>query len=355
VTEQPEGPIDRLSSIPAYRAGRGAPRGAYKLSSNEIPFPPLPGVVAAICDAAADVNRYPDFGVTTLVDALAARHSVPTECIAVSTGSVAVLQAICSAFAAAGDDVVYAWRSFEAYPIVVAVSGATPVPVALRADGAHDLDAMADAITGRTRVVVLCSPNNPTGVVIDGDALGDFLGRVPPDVLVVLDEAYVEFVRATSAIDGLVLLRDHRNLVVLRTFSKAYGLAGLRVGYAVGSARIATGIRKAQLPFGVTSVAERAALASLAVEPELLERVAVVVGERQRVGGRLRELGWSVPPTEANFVWLALGPQALPFAAACEDAGIVVRPFAHEGVRVTIGEPHANDRFLAVAQTWRRR
>jgi histidinol-phosphate aminotransferase len=352
VAEQPDRPIDRLGSIPAYQAGRRAPSGAYKLSSNENPFPPLPGVLAAIADASAEVNRYPDFATSALVDALSQRHGLPAECVSVSTGSVAVLQAICSAFASTGDEVVHAWRSFEAFPIVVTVSGATPVAVPLRPDETHDLAAMRDAITDRTRVVVLCSPNNPTGTVIRHDALASFLADVPPRVVVVLDEAYLEFVRSPHAADGESLLSDHDNLVVLRTFSKAFGLAGLRVGYAIAGAPVATAIRKAQTPFGVTTVAERAALASLAAEPELLERVGVVVAERERVLAHLRRQDWAVTPSQGNFVWLRLGDGSVRFARACEAAGIVVRPFAGEGVRVTIGEPPANDRFLGVAAEW---
>ena len=350
MTAAPEGPRDRLAAIPAYRAGRRAPDGAYKLSSNENPFPPLPGVLAAIGDLAAEVNRYPDFASTALVDALSARHGVDRAALAVSTGSVAVLQAVCAAYAGHGDEVVFAWRSFEAYPIVVALCGATAVPVALRDDETHDLPAMADAITDRTRVVIVCSPNNPTGAVVDADALRDFLARVPTHVLVVLDEAYVEFVRNAHAVDGLSLLAGRGNLVVLRTFSKAFGLAGLRVGYGVAAEPIATTIRKAQTPFGVSTVAERAALASLAAEPELLDRVDVIVRERIRVVERLREIGCPVGDSQANFVWLRLGPDAVAFAAACEEAGIVVRPFTDEGVRVTIGEPPANDLLLDVAE-----
>ncbi len=352
MTEPLDEPVDRLASIPAYRAGQPAPPGAYKLSSNENPFPPLPGVVAAINDAAAYVNRYPDFGSTQLVDALARHHAVDAAQIAVSTGSVAVLQAVCAAYAGTGDEVVYAWRSFEAYPIVITVSGATPVPVPLRADERHDLDAMLDAITDHTRIVVLCSPNNPTGAVVEQTELTAFLGRVPRRVVVVVDEAYAEFVGRPDAADGLALLAQHRNLVVLRTFSKAYGLAGLRVGYAVASASIAAAIRKAQTPFGVTAIAERAALASLATQAQMRTRVGVITSERARVIEALTAMGLSVTPSEANFVWLRLGQHALGFAAACEGAGIVVRPFPDEGVRVTVGQVSANERFLGVVRSW---
>jgi histidinol-phosphate aminotransferase len=352
VTEPLDEPVDRLASIPAYRAGQPAPPGAFKLSSNENPFPPLPGVVAAIHDAAADVNRYPDFGSTALVAALARHHAVDAAQIAVSTGSVAVLQAACAAYAGSGDEVVYAWRSFEAYPIVVTVSGATPVAVPLRADERHDLNAMRRAVTDRTRVVVLCSPNNPTGVVIEQVELAAFLDRVPRRVVVVVDEAYAEFVGRPDAAAGLTLLAQHPNLVVLRTFSKAYGLAGLRVGYAVASSSIATAIRKAQTPFGVTTVAERAALASLATQAQMRARVGVITRERVRVISELTAMGLAVTPSQANFVWLRLGRQSVAFAAACEDAGVVVRPFPDEGVRVTVGHVRANERFLGVVRSW---
>jgi len=252
--------------------------------------------------------------------------------------------------AAAGDEVVYAWRSFEAYPIVVQISGATSVTVPLTSDERHDLDAMAAAITDRTRLVLVCSPNNPTGTAVRRAELERFLDAVARDVLVVIDEAYREFVRDPDVPDGLDVYRDRPNVAVLRTFSKAYGLAGLRVGFAVAHDPVAEALRKTAVPFGVSGLAQAAAAASLLAEDELLERVEGLVKERSRVHDALRAQGWSqLPASEANFVWLRLGSRTMEFAAACADAGVAVRPFGDEGARVTIGEAEANEIFLRVA------
>jgi histidinol-phosphate aminotransferase len=356
-TDQPTTPRLRhaLDGIPAYRPGRPATahdgRPAYKLSSNENPYPPLPSVLDTLRDAAGSVNRYPDMFATGLVEAIAARFDVPTAHVATGTGSVGVLQQLVQATAGEGDEVLYAWRSFEAYPIVVQISGARSVTVPLTADERHDLDAMADALTAQTRLVLVCSPNNPTGAAVRRDELTRFLDRVPTDVLVVIDEAYREFVRSDDVPDALEVYRDRPNVAVLRTFSKAYGLAGLRVGFAVAHDAVADALRKTAVPFGVSSLAQAAAVRSLAAEDELLVRVGALVEERDRVQESLRDQGWTrVPPSEANFVWLRLGARTEEFAVACEAAGVVVRPFAGEGARVTIGEREANDLFLQVAK-----
>lgn len=342
-----------IADIPAYVAGKPpAPREGgttYKLSSNENPYPPLPGVIEAATRAAESMNRYPDMGCTALYAALSDHLGVPTGHLAAGTGSVAVLYHLLQAFCESGDEVVYAWRSFEAYPIAVAVTGAASVRVPLTADARHDLDAMADAVTERTKVVIVCTPNNPTGPAVTRSELVAFLERVPPHVVVVVDEAYREFVRIHDPVDGVTLRRDHENLVVMRTFAKAYGLAGLRVGYAVASPAIASAVRACSLPFGVSSVAQAAAVASLEREPELFERVEALVGERTRVLTALREQGWEVPDAQGNFFWLSLGDRVEEFVAAAEQAGTMVRPFAGEGVRASIGEPAGNDVLLRVA------
>jgi histidinol-phosphate aminotransferase len=340
-----------LDTIPAYRPGKvpvAAPGQAHKLSSNESPYGPLPSVADVIAESAHGVNRYPDNGAEALTSALAARFSVPAEHIAVGCGSVGVLKQVIEAAAGPGDEVIYAWRSFEAYPGLCDLAGATSVRVPLRGED-HDLDAMAAAITPRTRVILVCNPNNPTGTVVTEGDLVAFLGKVPGDCLVVLDEAYREYVRDETVPDGIDLYRDRPNVAVLRTFSKAYGLAGLRVGFLIGHPPVASAVRKTMLTFSVNSVAQAAAIASLAAEPELLERVEITVKERNRVRETLIAAGWTVPPTEANFVWLRLSEQTTPFAQACERAGIAVRPFDGEGARVSIGTPEANDAFLAVA------
>nr|WP_237532715.1 histidinol-phosphate transaminase [Streptomyces sp. SID8352] len=338
-----------LEGVPTYKPGKPAAAGgpvAYKLSSNENPYPPLPGVMEKVTAAASAFNRYPDMACTGLMNELAERFGVPVSHLATGTGSVGVAQQLIQATAGPGDEVIYAWRSFEAYPIITRISGATSVQVPLTPDDVHDLDAMAAAITERTRLIFVCNPNNPTGTVVRRAELERFLDRVPADVLVVLDEAYREFIRDPEVPDGVELYRDRPNVCVLRTFSKAYGLAGLRVGFAIAHEPVAAALRKTAVPFGVSHIAQEAAIASLRAEDELIGRVGTLVGERARVADALRAQGWTVPETQANFVWLRLGERSVAFAEACERAGVVVRPFAGEGVRVTIGETEANDIFL---------
>ncbi|MBS2963266.1 histidinol-phosphate transaminase [Actinocrinis puniceicyclus] len=342
---------EAVAGLPAYKAGKAPTPGAgpsYKLASNENPYPPLPGVLEAATVAAASVNRYPDFGSGELLGVLAAYYDVPVEHLAVGTGSVGVAQQLLQITTGPGDEVVYAWRSFEAYPILARIAGATCVQVPLR-DERHDLGAMADAVTERTRLIFVCTPNNPTGTVVHRDELERFLDRVPSDVLVVIDEAYREFNRDPAVADGIDVYRDRANVCVLRTFSKAYGLAGLRIGFAVAHPPVAAALRACAVPFGVNVVAQAAAVASLRAGDALRERVAALVAERGRVLDALRAHGLAVPATEANFYWLRLGERTEKFAAACEEAGVTVRPFAGEGVRVTIGEPAANDLVIAVA------
>jgi histidinol-phosphate aminotransferase len=346
-----------LEQFAPYKPGKppaveGGP--TYKLSSNESPFGPLPSVVKVIAAAAGEVNRYPDNGAAELTEAIAARYSVPVSHVAVGCGSVGLVQQLLEAVADPGAEVLYAWRSFEAYPYLADLAGATSIQVPLR-DERHDLDAMAAAITEATRLIFVCTPNNPTGTVVTSAELGAFLDRVPGDCLVVLDEAYAEYVRDPAVPDGIELYRGRPNVAVLRTFSKAYGLAGLRVGFLIGSREVAAAARKTMLTFSVNAVAQAAAVASLAAEAELLDRVDLVVAERDRVRAALIEAGWVVPPTEANFVWLRLGDQTIDFADACDRAGLSVRPFAGEGVRVSIGEQAANDLFIQVAREYRSR
>ncbi len=339
--------------MPAYLPGaRAGDTGAFKLSSNENPFPPLDGVREAVARAAAEINRYPDMFAVDLVEALAARHGVHPSAVVAGCGSVAVLGHLLEAFCDAGDEVVHAWRSFEAYPIAVSLKGAVGVTVPLDAAGRHDLPAMASAVSPRTRVVLVCSPNNPTGPAVHRAELVDFLAAVPDDVVVVLDEAYTEFVRDPDVPDGVAVLAEHPNVVVLRTFSKAYGLAGLRVGYALAHPDVARAVRTASTPFGVNHLAQVAALASLRVEAELAERVDAIVAERVRVLAGLRDQGWPVPDSQANFVWLPTGAGTSDLAADAVAHGLLVRPFAGEGIRVTVGEPAANDRVLEVAAGW---
>ncbi|MFJ9345116.1 histidinol-phosphate transaminase [Streptomyces sp. NPDC101237] len=342
-----------LEGIPSYKPGRpaaGDGPAAYKLSSNENPYPPLPGVMESVTAAAAALNRYPDMACTGLMDELADRFGVPVGHLATGTGSVGVAQQLLQATCGPGDEVIYAWRSFEAYPIITQISGARSVQVPLTTGEVHDLDAMADAVTDRTRLIFVCNPNNPTGTVVKRAELERFLDRVPKDVLVVLDEAYREFIRDPEVPDGVEIYRERPNVCVLRTFSKAYGLAGLRVGFAIAHEPVAAALRKTAVPFGVSQLAQEAAIASLRAEDALLGRVGSLVCERQRVVESLRAQGWTLPETQANFVWLRLGERTAAFAQLCEEHGAVVRPFAGEGVRVTIGENEANDIFLKAAE-----
>ncbi|QAY69379.1 histidinol-phosphate transaminase [Xylanimonas protaetiae] len=345
-----------VEALPPYVPGARPTSGEqlWKLSSNENPYAPLPSVVEAIARAAAETNRYPDMYATELVEALAAFVGVDPEQVVVGNGSVAVLAHLLNAVVDAGDEVVFPWRSFEAYPIAVSVAGGRSVTVPLGADGRLDLPAMAAAVTDRTRVILVCTPNNPTGPVVHADELDELLAAVPQDVMVVIDEAYLEFVRDAAVPDAVALLARHDNVVLLRTLSKAYGLAGLRVGYAIAAPRLAAGIRAVSTPFGVSHVAQQAALASLepTAQAELMERVDALVAERARVQAALREQGWDLPDSQANFVWFPLGERTMECAAQARRAGVLVRPFAGDGLRVSIGEVEANDAFLEVAATW---
>jgi len=351
-----------IAGLPAYKAGRpAAPYSgtAYKLSSNENPYPPLPGVLATAVAAAQEINRYPDFGSAALIEEIAKFTGVPPERVAVGTGSVGVLQQLVQATAGPGDEVLFAWRSFEAYPIITQIAGATAVTIPLRPDETHDLDAMAAAITERTRLILVCNPNNPTGAIVRRAELERFLDRVPQDVLVVLDEAYVEFVRDEDYPEGVAISLSpiRRNLCVLRTFSKAYGLAGLRIGYAIAPEPVAEALRACAVPFGVNLVAQAAAVESLRSQEALLERVEALVVERERVLAALRELdlagryGVDLYDSQANFFWLRLGGRSVEFAQACEAIGVTVRPYAPDGVRVTIGEQEANDRVIELLRS----
>jgi histidinol-phosphate aminotransferase len=348
-------PRPSVAAMPPYIAGKPAAADAYKLSSNENPYPPLPGVLEAATAAAASMNRYPDMGNTALYAALAETYGVPSTDLAVATGSTGLIYGLIAAFCEPGDEVVYAWRSFEAYPIAVLAAGASSVQVPNLPDGRHDLDALAAAVGPRTKVVLLCSPNNPTGPALTQTEVDGFLARVPDDVLVVLDEAYIEFVRIEDPVDGIGTYRRRSNVAVLRTFSKAYGLAGFRVGYAIAPPPVAAALRGVTLPFGVNLVAQAAAVASLQHRADLQQRVDALVAERTRVVEAVRTAGWDVPDAQGNFVWFGLeGDRIAAFVAAAEAAGIMVRPLGTDGVRVSIGEVEANDRLIRLAGAFER-
>jgi histidinol-phosphate aminotransferase len=337
-----------MAGLPAYVPGGKAP-DAIVLASNESPYGLLPSVAARINELTAGVSRYPDMASRELIETLARHHGVAPERIAVGAGSVEVIGQIAAAVVDAGDEVVFGWRAFEAYPIITGVAGGTAVPVPLR-DYAHDVDAMADAVTERTRLVLICNPNNPTGTAVDGDALSRLVDRVPDDVLVVIDEAYHEYADPAQVPDALERYADRPNVAVTRTFSKAFGMAGLRVGYCVAAADVAAAVRKTQVPFSVSGLAQECAIAALDDIEEVRRRAELTVAERDRVTKLLRADGADVPPSQANCVWLPLGDRSVSFAEHCAAGGVLVRPFAGDGVRVTIGLPAENDAFLALAR-----
>jgi len=330
-----------------YRQGKPAAADAFKLSSNENPYGPLPAVLEAIAES--PINRYPDGMATALRERLAERYGVTPGQIQVGAGSVSVLSQLITAASASGDEVIYAWRSFEAYPGLVAVAGATSVQVPNTADHRHDLGAMAAAVTGRTRVIIVCTPNNPTSTIVTRSEFEGFMAAVPNDILVVLDEAYAEFVTDADAVDGTKLLAGYPNLVVLRTFSKAYGLAGLRIGYAIGPEYIMDAARATAIPLAVIDQAQRAAIVSLDHEPELLERVARLAALRDEVHAALLDQGWQVPRPHGNFVWLPTGEHTAWAAEALTANGIVSRSLV-DGLRVSIGEDASVGKLLKASQ-----
>jgi histidinol-phosphate aminotransferase len=351
-----------VAALPAYRPGRnpadlareiGVER-AVKLASNEVAFPPLPAVVQAIATAAGETNRYPDNGATLLTAALAERYGVEPVQVATGCGAVMLCQQLAQAFNDPGTSMAFAWRSFEMYPLLAEVAGARAirVPLVPGQDGGpadtHDLDGLLAAIDDTTRVVFVCNPNNPTGTAVRRTALAGFLDAVPAETLVVLDEAYREFVTDPDVPDGVELMRGRPNVAVLRTFSKAWGLAGLRVGYLLAEdPAVAESVRKTHVPFSVSSLAQAAAVAALASEPEVRERCAAVVTERARLTAALQQRGVPVVESQANFVWLPLGGRTAEVAAELEARAVITRPFAGEGLRVTVGAPAEDDVFLA--------
>lgn len=342
-----------VNDLPTYRPGKAAVQAeqehgisnAIKLASNENPYAPVAPVLAAIVAAAAEVNRYPDHLAVALRAAVADRIGVGREQVTAGCGSVGLLRQICMAYVDPGDEAVFPWISFEAYPISVTTMGGVPVTTPL-VDHAFDLGAVADAVTTKTKLVLLATPNNPTGTAVSTAELGQLLARVPDDVIVVVDEAYREFADPTLGDPVADLLPRHRNVVVLRTFSKAYGLAGLRCGYAVADPEIIVDLDKLLLPFTTNLLAQAAALAAL----EAFDQVKVVIDgllvERARVVAALSGVGWRLPDAQANFVWLPLGDRTETVYLDLERQGVVTRPFGGQGLRVTIGSPGENDRFL---------
>ncbi|WP_235928199.1 histidinol-phosphate transaminase [Goekera deserti] len=354
-------PRPAVQALPTYRPGRnpadlareiGVAR-AVKLASNEVSFPPLPAVLQAVTSTMAESNRYPDNAAVVLTGALAERYGVDPEQVVIGSGAVTLCQQLAQSFADPGTSMAFAWRSFEMYPLLAQVAGARDVRVPLvpgRPGGpadTHDLTALAAAVDDTTRVVFVCNPNNPTGTAVRGPALERFLDAVPTSTLVVLDEAYREFVTDPEVPDGVDVMRGRPNVAVLRTFSKAWGLAGLRVGYLLAEdPAVAEAVRKTNVPFSVSLVAQAAAVAALDSEDEVRARCATVTAERARLTGELRARGLVVEDSQANFVWLPLGERSAEVAAELEARAVITRPFPGEGVRVTVGSAEEDDVFL---------
>lgn len=346
----------RLRGIPVYPAADGyALAGDVALmASNESPDPPLPAVVAAVQRTLSGLNRYPDPTSAGLRARLSKRYEVPANRIAVGNGSCDVLLAAGAALLEPGAEVVHAWPAFSVYPQISALTGATPVTVSLDAEDRHDLDAMADAVTVATRLVIVCNPNNPTGTAVGTEAIAAFLERVPPYVCVVVDEAYCEFNLLADPAESVGLLQAHPNLVLLRTFSKIYGLCGLRVGFALcGSEEFRTAVDQVRQPFFCNAAAQAAATEALAHQDEVERRVERAVAGRLALDSGLRELGLSPAESQANFVWFGLGEDRDEVAVVrgLAERGILVRAggaLGREGfLRVTCGTDAENDRFLA--------
>ncbi len=347
-------PRPALDVLPAYRPGRSADQvaaelgiaEAIKLASNELPFGPLPSVAGAISSGIEQVHLYADTRATELRVAIAEHHGLDVAQVTVGSGSVTLLQQLALSYVDPGEKIAMCWPSFEAYPLFAILVDATQTRVPLTEER-FDLDQLAAAIDGATKLAFVTNPNNPTGTTVSTAEIRQFCERVPRSCLIVLDEAYAEFVTDPSVEDSIPLLDEHPNLVITRTFSKAHGLAGLRCGYALAHPDVVANLDKTYVPFAVNELAQRAAVASLASTDEMRGRVDTVIAERDRVAGRLRTAGWTVPDAQANFVWLPLGDRSVDIGTALERRGVVTRAFDGVGVRVTIGDEAMNDRFLA--------
>ena len=332
--------MSRGSTLPVYVPGRAAAPGGLKLSSNELPFDPLPSVLAAVRAAAADLPRYPDHRATALRERIGAEYGLDPSHVAVGAGPVGLLQQLCLAYSGPGDEVAFPWPSFEAYPVLTAVAGATARTAPLHpCSHSLDLDAVAGCVTERTRLVLLADPNNPTGTTAAAADLDRFLDRIPSSTLVVLDRAYHEFVTAADAVEPAAVLAQRPNLCVLRTFSKAHGLAALRVGYLLGRPEVVEAVDRTLAPFAVNALGQAAALACLAPSSlaELQLRTAALTAERARFARELRTMGIPVAEPQGNFVWVP--------GLAVVPEGVATRVFP-EGTRITVGSAADVDRAL---------
>jgi histidinol-phosphate aminotransferase len=350
---KPPSPSAHVGDLPRYQPGRTeaaaiAAHGltsAAQLASNESPFGPLPGVAEAIAAAAQRANRYPDHHAEALAERFAEHIGVRRQRIAVGPGSVGLLEQLALAYVGRGDEVVYPWPSFIAYPQFTHLVGGAASTVPLRRH-TFDADAIVAAITERTRLVLIANPNNPTSTALRTAELEAIVDAAPPDCLVVIDEAYHEFVTGADVPDAVERLGERPNVAVLRTLSKAYGLAGLRVGFLVGDPSVVDAVDACAIPFAVNAAAQAAGIAALDQASEVARRCAIVTAERRRLAQALRRRGLGVPASEANFTWLPVGDRAAALGLELERRGVVARPL-DGGIRVTIGAADDNDRFLA--------
>ncbi|WP_030751187.1 aminotransferase class I/II-fold pyridoxal phosphate-dependent enzyme [Streptomyces sp. NRRL F-5135] len=343
------GRITEIDRLPAYRqedaAAEDEDRFVWDLSNNESALPPLPAVAEAVRQGGLHTNQYPDPTAGSLVRALSRHFGIDTRKVLVGPGSAGVLQQLLLSLCSDGDEVIHALPCFDAYPLLIAVAGARRLPVPLTELGEHDLPEILARVTPRTRVVVLCSPHNPSGSRLPDTDLREFLADLPRHVTVVLDEAYIEFDEAKEPRDLDILRRDPR-VVLLRTFSKAYGLAGLRVGYALAAPDILERARKTAIPFSVTRTAELAAIVSLEQQDALAERMAHTRKLRTDLHAALDAEGLSPLPSCGNFIWIPLGSSAESFAATAQGAGIKVRVYPGQGVRISVGCESAHRHLL---------
>jgi histidinol-phosphate aminotransferase len=352
---------EKLARMPGYQAGVPtgqapeaiAAAGIAQLASNESPFPPHPKVVEAIQSAATAMNRYPDPDATLLRSRIAERFETEPGRIAVGNGSCEILLAAAEALCEPGAEILYAWPAFSMYPHLAALTGAREVRVPLAEGDVHDLDAMAAEVTAATQLVLICNPNNPTGTHLPAAEIAAFCEGVPAHVTIVLDEAYIEFQTNDDPDATVDLLDELPNLVVLRTFSKVYGLAGLRVGYALGSAKFRAAVDAVRQPFSVNAIAQTAAAEAILHSDDVVRRVEGTIAERIRVEEALREIGVATSETQANFSWIDLGDaDEAEVVAGLAERQIAVRPGIPLGdpghLRVTFGTATENDRFLAV-------
>jgi histidinol-phosphate aminotransferase len=350
-------PREYIASLPHYVSGSPAVRPdggpGYKLSSNESPYPLPVEVLAAMAEAGTTANRYPA-SAEALKHRLAERHGLQPSMVHVSGGSLEILRDLLLAFTGSGTSVVHGWRSYEAYPILVQSVGARSISVPLT-EHRTDLDRLAAAIRPDTRAVLVANPNNPTGTVVEDSALEVFADAMPSGCLLVLDQAYCEFNNLSDGRSALRTMSSRPHVVVLRTFSKAYALAGMRVGWCAADAEINAALDLVALPFTLTGTAQAAAMAALDHEEAFQERVRLTIAERTRVRDELLDMGFSVPPSAANFVWIPLGQGASRFATWTSESGVSIRCFDGDGVRVTIGAAAENDSFLEAALRYTRR